>query len=130
MSEKQEKALAYFASGRNCAQAVLLAFAEEIGLSEADALQLAGCLGGGMGCGEVCGTVSGAMLVLGKKNLDVNAPDQAAEKMRVRKIGADFIRRFKEQHTCVTCRDLLKLNQKQMCPQFISDVVGMIEEAG
>ena len=55
----------YHNRGCNCAQSILAAFHEEMGLTEAQCLALAGGLGGGMRCGSICGAISGGILVLG-----------------------------------------------------------------
>ena len=55
-----------FLAGYNCAQSVLLAFAEEIGETPERALRLASPLGAGMGrLRQVCGALSAAFLVEG-----------------------------------------------------------------
>lgn len=60
-----EKANKYFSEKYHCSQAVLGAFANELGLTETQALKLGGCFGGGMCKGEVCGAVTGALMALG-----------------------------------------------------------------
>lgn len=57
----------YFAQKYHCSQAVLVAFAEKLGLTEEQALKLGGCFGGGMCKGEVCGACTGALMALGLK---------------------------------------------------------------
>lgn len=49
----------------NCAQALVIPFAEDMGLTREQANALAQDFGGGMGCGSVCGAVTGALMVLG-----------------------------------------------------------------
>ena len=57
---KREKAEALFLEGYNCAQAVVGAYAQEIGMDFDTAVRLVSPFGGGMGrLREVCGTVSG-----------------------------------------------------------------------
>ena len=49
----------------NCAQAMLGAYAEELGLDRAQALKVATGFGGGMGrMGGTCGVITGAYMVL------------------------------------------------------------------
>lgn len=61
-----EKAKELFLSGGNCSQAVVGAFAEDMGLDTEYALRLSSSFGGGMGrMREVCGAVSGMLLVIG-----------------------------------------------------------------
>ena len=60
----EEKAIKIFWEKFNCSQAVLGAFAEELGMSEEQAMKVALCFSGGARKGEVCGAVSGAIMVL------------------------------------------------------------------
>ena len=48
----KEKALVYFGDKFHCSQSVLAAFADEVGLSEEQALKLGACFGGGMRQGQ------------------------------------------------------------------------------
>ena len=58
---KGEIARQYFLNGYNCAQAVALAFCDELALPPETALRLVSGFGGGMGrLREVCGAFSGA----------------------------------------------------------------------
>ena len=67
-SEKQNRAVELKHSGCNCCQAVLCAFAEESGLSEALLKQIGAGFGAGMGCMEAtCGALVGAQILLGLK---------------------------------------------------------------
>ena len=52
-------------SKMNCAQSVLTAFSDELGLDRNTALRLARGFGGGMGrTGKTCGAVTGAYMVI------------------------------------------------------------------
>lgn len=63
---KGEIAKNNFMQGYNCAQAVLLAFCDDLGFDEQTALMLASPFGGGIGrMREVCGTVTGMYMALG-----------------------------------------------------------------
>ncbi|MBO5888780.1 MAG: C-GCAxxG-C-C family protein, partial [Clostridia bacterium] len=53
---KKELGISYFKQGYNCAQAVILAFADEIGLDKESAVKFISGFGGGFGrMREVCG---------------------------------------------------------------------------
>ena len=56
----EEKALSYFKDKFHCSQSVLAAYADELGLTEEQALKIAACFNAGMRKGEVCGACSGA----------------------------------------------------------------------
>ena len=49
----------------NCAQAVLVAYAAECGISEGKAFQMGEHFGGGMRMAATCGAITGGLMVLG-----------------------------------------------------------------
>ena len=82
MSEKGDKAEQLFKEGYNCSQAVIGAFADEIGMDFETAVRLASSFGGGMGrMREVCGTVSAMFMIAGLKMgySDPKAPQEKKE---------------------------------------------------
>ena len=102
-----EKARELFASGCSCSQAVLGAYAEELGLDPDTALRLASSLGGGMGgMRETCGAVTGMLLVAGLKwgySETGNLPLKTEHYARVRSL----VEQFRAEHSTIVCRDLL-----------------------
>ena len=50
----------------NCAQTILRAYAEELGITGDMAAKLSSNFGGGMKCGLTCGAITGELMVLGK----------------------------------------------------------------
>ena len=95
-----DKAEALFRSGCNCSQAVLGAFADEVGLDEAAALKVACGLGGGVGrLREVCGAVSAAAIVLGAR--------QGGDKTKAYPDIQAFCAAFKAETGSIVCRELL-----------------------
>lgn len=66
---KREQAMQNFKNGYNCAQAVLLAFSDELEIDEKTLALISSSFGGGMGrMREVCGAVSGMFMVEFLKN--------------------------------------------------------------
>ena len=55
MRERCERAEAYRKNGANCAQALLAAFADVMGITETQALAVGAGLGGGVRSGNICG---------------------------------------------------------------------------
>ena len=106
---REEKARENFLKGYNCAQAVLLAFEDKLGLSvDTDTLaRLAAPFGGGMGrMREVCGAVSGMLMVEGflRGYSDAEAKEEKMETYaRVQRLAA----RFREECGSIICRELL-----------------------
>ncbi|MBQ7908975.1 MAG: C_GCAxxG_C_C family protein [Elusimicrobiaceae bacterium] len=110
---KKEKAIALFKDGYNCSQAVLLAFAEELGLDEKTALKLATPFGGGMGrLREVCGAFSGLLMVAGLKYAPADPKDQKAKAAHYALVQ-QLAEAFKKQNGSIICRELLGVNGAQ-----------------
>lgn len=97
----------YFVGGYNCSQAVLLAFAEPIGLTKDQALKLASSFGGGMGrLREVCGALTAVFMIEGMLDgyTDPTASDEKAQHYaRIQAIAGDF----RQEMGSIICRDLL-----------------------
>ena len=97
MTKHEALARANFLEGYNCAQAVLLAFAEDAGLEKNTALRLASSFGGGVGgMREMCGALSGACMAAGLL-FGYDSPDAKEEKAAhyappqlVKKVLLDF----------------------------------------
>ena len=112
MMTKSEIAKNYFLEGYNCAQAVVLAFKEEMNMKEEDIVKMASSFGGGMGrLREVCGAVSGMFLVAGglygyDDPKDFNGKKEHYE--LIQQLAAEF----KEKNGSIVCRELLGLERK------------------
>ena len=101
-----ELAKHYFDQKFHCSQAVLVAFAEELGLSEEQALKLGACFGGGMCKGEVCGACTGALMALGLKYGHADVADLESKK-RTNDITVKFLDLFKKENGSYICKELL-----------------------
>ena len=102
-----EKAKKYFEQGYNCAQAVTLAFAEEMGLEPEQAAKMASSFGGGLGrLREVCGCVSGMALAAGAL-YGYSDPEAKEEKADHYALIQRLAGEFKERNGSIICRELL-----------------------
>ena len=102
-----EKAKAYFEEGYNCAQAVTLAFAEEMGVEKEMAARMASSFGGGLGrLREVCGCVSGMALAAGAL-YGYSEPKAKEEKAEHYALIQKLANEFKEKNGSIICRELL-----------------------
>ena len=112
MESRVEKAVEKFKSGCNCSQAVLLAYADLIGLDENTAMLIASGLGGGVGrMREICGAVNAAAIVAGMKVGSLDPNDRQAKKHTyetVQKVAEEF----KKTNRSIICRELLGLNKE------------------
>lgn len=138
--------LAYenFLKGYNCTQAVTVAFAEELGLTEEKAARLSCGFGGGMGrLREVCGTFSGIVMVLSALYGYSDPKDTATKKDLYEKIRA-LAAKFREDNKSIICRELLGLEKaeesatpeprtpeyykKRPCPELCRYAANILEE--
>ncbi|MFP4015204.1 MAG: C-GCAxxG-C-C family protein [Chitinispirillaceae bacterium] len=137
-----DKAAEYFQNGFNCAQSVLVPFADELGMPEDTALRIAGGFGAGMGRNqEVCGAVSGAVMAIGLVYGRGKYDDPEKKNVTYDKVRG-FMDAFRKENGAVTCRDLLpgcdlmteegqklftEKNLKKKCEGFVRSACGIVE---
>ncbi len=112
MKSRKEKAMEFFMQGYNCSQAVVLAYADVLGLDWDAAAKMSASFGGGMArLRQVCGTMSGMAMVAGCLT-GTSDPKNAQQKKEnyevVQKLAAEFERR----NGSIICRELLGLDTK------------------
>ena len=113
---KKERAMELFTQGYNCAQSVVLAFAEELSLDNTTLAKLSSSFGGGLGrMREVCGAVSGMAIVLGLLDGYDDPADNAAKAAHYERIQA-AAKEFEAENGSIVCRELLGLRQKHDAP--------------
>lgn len=137
----EEKALAYFNDKFHCSQAVLAAYADELGLTEEQALKIAYCLNSGMRKGEVCGACTGALLVLGMKYGQSRKEDVESRTTANQKT-VEFLERFKRENGSYICNELLgcDISTKEgvqyalehdcftkVCPRMVASAVQILD---
>jgi C_GCAxxG_C_C family probable redox protein len=104
---KSDEAEAVYRSGFNCAQSVLIPFAREGGLTEAEAARIASPFGAGMArMQETCGAVTGALMALGLER-GFEKPGDQAGKDGILAEAKGFLARFKSELGTVLCKDFL-----------------------
>lgn len=109
MTKYSDKAVENFKQGYNCAQSVLLTFAEEVGFDKETALKLSSSFGGGMGrLREVCGAVSSMFAIAGLKQGYIE-PDNDEIKAKHYELIQKLANIFKSKHDTIICRELLNL---------------------
>ena len=104
---KKERAMELFTQGYNCAQSVVLAFAEELSLDNTTLAKLSSSFGGGLGrMREVCGAFSGLMLLCG---FVVGYSDPADSDLKnryycfLRSLADDF----RAEASSIVCREIM-----------------------
>lgn len=141
--DRSDKAASLFREGYNCAQAVLLAFADELSIDEKTAAMLSSSFGGGMGrLREVCGAVSSMFLIAGLvKGYD--RPDDDAAKAAHYQLIQTLAGEFKSENGSIICRELLGLAEgadffipakrtesyytDRPCEEFVADAAEIME---
>ncbi len=107
----------------NCAQAVVVPFAEAAGVPDETAMRFAGGFGGGMRQASVCGAITGGIMALGLFGLDDP------------KILGEYHRILRERHDgMLECAELLRANaalgreKKPHCDAMVLECVDLVEE--
>ncbi len=133
MSERAERAIAIYKSGHNCAQALAIAYADVLGMSEDKASAMFSGFGGGFGGQhEVCGAISAMTAVMG---LLMGVTDGSLEsKKRIYSRISTACKQFKKEHGSIICRDLLVQAKKtdpspKPCSAHLATVCSLMDEA-
>lgn len=137
-----ELAKMYFEQKYHCSQAVLAAFADELGLTEEQALKLGACFGGGMCKGEVCGACTGALMALGLKFGQSDMEDMQI-RQKTNDVTVEFLEAFEKENGSYICKELLgcdlateegkkKAMEKQLfvefCPKMVESATIIAEK--
>lgn len=137
-----EKAKKYFEEYTyHCSQAVIVAFAEELGITDEQALKLGGCFGGGMCKGEVCGACTGALMALGLKYGQSEVEDLES-RAKASEVAVQFLDTFAKENGSYICKEILgydlakpedKLEARAkglfttVCPKMVESAVKIVE---
>lgn len=127
ISERGEQAKKYFQSGYNCAQSVLMAFADKTDLTEQQIMNISAPFGAGMSrMREVCGTVSGMFMAAGL--ISGNDAGTVHGKNAVYTVTQDLANQFKNRNGSIICRELLADgSQKRSCADLCYDAAEILE---
>ena len=139
---KAELAKQYFKEGYNCCQAVVLAFAPEMGVAPQTALAIASSFGGGIGrLREVCGAFSGACIVAGAL-WGYTDPKAKEEKAEHYKLIQQMAAAFEAKNGSIICGVLTGIRkdshipaerteafyQKRPCVELVGDAAEILEK--
>lgn len=133
-----------FLDGYNCTQAVVMAFADELGIDKDTLIKVSSSFGGGLGrLREVCGTVSAMGIIVGlvegcdfsKEGIEAKAKQYAT----VQRLAGEF----KDINGSIVCRDLLgaklaatnptpdartpEYYKKRPCAKLVGDMAEIVE---
>jgi len=140
---RSEKALNFYSQGFNCAQSVIVSFADVLELDEEKAVRIASGFGGGMGrTQETCGAATGAYMVIGFLRSKYNNKQEISNKEST-ELVQKFSNRFAEIHGTTNCKTLIEFdlnseNERQKaikadvfnkkCTLFIKSAVEILED--
>ncbi len=111
VEERSVAARNYFTQGYNCAQSVVLAYSDIMGVDSQTLATLSAPFGGGMGrLREVCGAVSGMVMIAGVL-APAYDPSQKSAKSENYKLVQSLAEEFRTQNRSIVCRELLGLTQ-------------------
>ena len=107
MGLKEDRALATFRSGYNCAQAVLTAYSDDLDFDKNLGLSISCGFGGGMGkLQKTCGAVSGSFMVLSIYNSNLYS-DNHERKEKSYSMIQKFSKKFELIHGTTDCKSLI-----------------------
>ena len=104
--ERKELAVKFKHSGYNCAQAVLCAFADDVGMDQKTMFRVGEGLGLGMGCMDgTCGALNAACVLAGITKSTVDR-ERASSKGATYRFTREMVKRFREKAGATACADL------------------------
>lgn len=146
MENRAEYGVELFKEGCSCAQAVLCAYADVLGVDRSTLLRLALPFGGGMArMREVCGAVSGMFMAAGLLYGSDDVTDRQA-KIAHYKLIQELSAKFRGINGSIICRELLGLErpegthvpeertkeyyEKRPCAGYIRCAIDILEKYG
>lgn len=106
----------------NCAQAVIATYADMVGITEQQAMNLGNAFGSGMGNMEgTCGALTGAAIIVGLATGD---------KLRSHKVMAKIMTEFQERNGATQCKLLKGVGTGQVlrsCEGCVADASELLE---
>ncbi len=110
MSKKVDIALKMFRNNYNSAQAVISAFAPDVGIDLDCALKIACPFGAGIArLQNICSAITGALMIIGfKYGMDHKGDLNTKEISYI--LASEFIEKFKKKNGDINCRKLLGID--------------------
>lgn len=113
VEERVQKARLLFSEGYNCAQSVLLAYADIWGIEPSFAATIVAPFGGGIGkMREVCGTVSSMAMMAGFMEPAADPSDKEGKKKNYALVQ-ELAERFHQINGSILCRELLVVEEQE-----------------
>lgn len=123
--DHQEQAMTYFQAGRNCCQAVVGAYCNELGITVEKANELAAGYGGGHYQG-LCGALAGTYMVANYlKGTPENDDPAKCKDDDAGKLMVEMTQDFERECGSLYCTKLL---DKRPCSEYVCTALKILEE--
>ena len=115
-----------YKSHYNCAQSILCAYSDLLGIDKKTAFKLSEGFGGGMGMRETCGAVTAMCAVLSYLKSDglLSEGKSKGDNYKLMSMAAE---QFKSMHGSLLCRELKSSASYHSCLELIQNAVKIIE---
>ncbi|MDR2911370.1 MAG: C-GCAxxG-C-C family protein [Bacteroidales bacterium] len=108
IGQRTELALSYFEEGYNCAQSVVLAYCDIIGLDKETAAKMSLSFGGGIGrMREVCGTITAMAMMAGFRYPAANPTDKGLYTLNY-SVVRKMTELFRQSNGTIKCSELVR----------------------
>lgn len=128
---KEEYAVSLRNRGYNCAQAVVCAFSEEIGMDEKELFRLSECFGSGLGCTlGTCGALNGACMVISYLSSSAHL-DHPDSKGRTYMNERKTVQEFEKEAGALQCRVIKGIETGEVlceCEDCVRIATGLCEK--
>jgi len=103
-------AVELFKQNYSCAQSILIAFADEVGIDDKQAFKIGAGLGGGIGRKQyICGAINAGAIILGLKHGNYSSNDTQA-KDNLSKLVGNFVDECELKLGGSQCLELIKID--------------------
>ena len=135
-NNRKEKAIGLFNEGYNCAQSIMMAYSDLVGVTEDMAFKIASGFEGGIAkLGKTCGTLNASVMLLSLRYGETNK-DDVEKKKKKRDIIRNFMLEFMENHKKgINCTDILTEEEgktytmhSEKCVRTVSEVCDLLDK--
>ena len=135
-----EEIQSMYREGYDCAQCIIHAFKDKLGVDEGLVMKASTCMSMGLLQGSVCGAVLGAFIIIGVK-YGSTSPDLGSKGLALIK-REQFMMEFRKKYNGLTCPELTGFDVRDseentkafaagiyddFCPHLCLDVINILE---
>lgn len=133
---RKQQAIQLFNERYNCAQSIMLAYSDLVGIDEDIAFRISSGFEGGIAkLGKTCGTLNASIMLLSLKYGETTKLD-VDSKMKRRKIIRDFVKEFMRNHNKgINCTEILTEEKdktytmhSEKCASIVGEVCDLLDK--